>query len=172
MPRINLTTLLLLACFGTLPLAAGAFEIEAKQAAKVEFIGAVIVVTLPSGTYSISELPPVAVQLVFQEELPPKLRAKSPTVTAGEPIPDDEVAAVLEAWYRETAIDFASLKLRGLTVGRPQYATWCGNPSLFGCLLQEIRAGVLVTFSVNGANRQGGMSGFQDKVVMIRRSPK
>ncbi len=157
---------------GIVPISGQAFEIEKKSPAKVEVVGVVVVVTLPTGTYSISQIPDFAAELKFSDELDPKLRAKNPAISAGEQISEEEVASVLEAWYRDSAFDIDRLKLRELKVGKPQYATWCSSPGLFRCAVQEIRAGVVVVYEVNGANREGGMTGYQAKAVMIRRSPK
>lgn len=155
-----------------LPLAASAIEFETQPPlAKVRYEGTVAIVDLPTGTFMLNEVPPAAVTVEQFDELPKKYRSKSTlALTLGESMTTEDAQAVLDAWYRDTAIDYESLRVRGLAVGERRYVAYCTEVSLFGCLAGSVLAGTVVTFEANGANRSGGMTGFQPRTVVIRRS--
>lgn len=161
----------LLLALALLPAAASAIEFEAQPAlSKVRHEGTVVIVDLPAGTFMVNEVPPAAAPVEQFEELPKKYRSKSTlALTLGEPMTVEDAQAVLDAWYRDTAIDYDSLRIRGLTLGERRYVVYCTSPSLFGCMDGKVLAGTVVTYEINGANRSGGMTGFQPRTVVIRR---
>jgi hypothetical protein len=151
------------------PVAALQFE-ERPADTTVQQVGVVSVVTLEGIDYGVNRMPEVANQMKFVDELPDAVRRKAPQITSGLAMDEAEVTKVLEAWLRESAFDFDSLKIRGLTVGRPMYATWCAAPAVFGCMNLQVRAGVLVQYEINGKNRSGGPTGWRPEVLLIRRA--
>lgn len=155
------------------PLLAAALTVEEDDASKGKVIqrGKVTVVALAGNEYSLTEVPAQALQLEFFEQVPDKYRDAATGLNTGEPVTKEQALAVLDADYRDSAFDYDSVRLRGLTVQRPGFVAWCSNISLFGCLNRELRAGTWVEFEANGRNRQGGMTGFQRRIVMIRRVP-
>ncbi|MFZ5544020.1 MAG: hypothetical protein ACOZJZ_10715 [Pseudomonadota bacterium] len=155
------------------PLLAAALTIEEDDASKGKVIqrGKVTVVALGGDEYSLTDVPVQAVQFEFFEQVPEKYRDAAAGLNTGEPVTKEQALAVLDADYRDSAFDYDSVRLRGLAVQRRGFVAWCSNISLFGCLNRELRAGTWVEFEANGRNRQGGMTGYQRRIVMIRRVP-
>lgn len=122
--------------------------------------------------FTVVTVPAQAAQLELFERLPPEyVSPDTGTLDPGEPVSAEQVSLVLEAYYKDTAIDFDSIRIRNLKLGRLGYLVWCSNVTFLGCLNRELRAGTWVDFEVNGKNRQGGMTGFQSRTFVIRRRP-
>lgn len=157
-----------------LPALSSAIEFEAKSSAKVTYEGTVAVVDLPDvGRYYVNEVPKNAAVVSQLLELPKKYQSKATlALTMGDAMSSDEVQAVLDAWYHETAVDYGSLKIRDLKVGERRYVVACMSESVLAtCIGGQIFAGTVVTYEINGANRSGGMTGYQPRTIVIRKEP-
>lgn len=149
-----------------------AFTVEAPAAASVVQRGAIVVVAYGSDYFSVVALPTQAAQLEFHAVLPAAYTQGLTTpLNPGSAVSPDQVPIVLEAYFNDSAIDAASIRVRNLQIKERGYAAWCSSPTIFGCLNRELRAGTWVEFEVNGRNRQGGMTGYQPRIFMIRRIP-
>jgi hypothetical protein len=147
---------------------AQAFEIEkAAGGARFKRDAGVPVVEIGAIAYAVSEIPPGALKLEFAGDLEGHKEFQG-KLDKGEPMAESEVQQVLEAYFRHTAIDFDSIKLRALKAGQPTYAVWCGEWFIV-CLEGKGAAGTLVQFEANGRNRQGGMTGYQPQTLLIRK---
>ena len=160
----------LFALLTLLPLTVSAVDFqEASASAAVHIDGQLVTVDLPRGSFTLSEVPVGATIETF-DALPKKYQTKATqSLTLGGQVSTEDVQAVLEAWMNETAIDASSIKIRGLAVGDRKYLAWCSEPGFFGCLNGMIVSGAVVEYEINGANRNGGMSGFQHRTVLIHR---
>jgi len=147
---------------------AQAFEVEkSNEGQRFKVDAGVPVVEIGPTAYAVGEIPAGALklELVKSLDLHQDFVGK---LDMGEPMSESEVVQVLEIYFRHTAIDFESLKLRGMKTGEPVYALWCGEWFLV-CLEGRGAAGTLVQFEVNGRNRQGGMTGYQARTLLIRK---
>lgn len=142
-----------------------AFKIEETKS-KIYFINGVAVIQMNGLTFTVADIPSEAVQFEssVSNDLYPEIK-----ITLGLPITANEASSVVEQYYKHTAFDFGSIVIRDFRVGGQQYVFWCTNPWLFGCLERQARAGTWVEFDSNGANRNGGMTGFQRKILLIRK---
>lgn len=155
------------------PEISSAVQFENAPAAQVSYDGDVPVVTWGDATYFINEVPSSAESVETFTTLPAKYQSKSTlALDVGSEIAADDVKAVLDAWYRETAIDYDSIRIRSLAIGDRQFVSYCLDSTIFGCIDGKILAGTVVTYEVNGANRSGGMTGFQARTVVIRKQQK
>jgi hypothetical protein len=147
---------------------------ERKDAPKVIVNGDSTIIETPSGwTYTLQALPDEAIQPKFFTVIPAEFKGKKEeatlsTLSLGDEISRQEVIDTLDAYLREVAFDYDSIKLRKLEISQREYAAWCGN-YLVTCLSWQFRSGSLVTFEENGRNRNGGMTGFQPKAYMVRK---
>jgi len=150
--------------------AALAFTVEPPPAAAVIQRGKVVVIQLGSDYFTVTTVPPDAAQLEFLPALPPAYaRDDAAALDPGSHVAPTQVTPVLEAYFKDSAIDFESIRIRHLQIDERGYAAWCTNPTIFGCAYRELRAGTPVRFEVNGRNRVGGMTGFEPRIFMIRR---
>lgn len=162
MRAIIITTLLLTSGW------ASAFEIEQPVAPVYMHNGATIF-RIQDATYTVTPIPNIA-DLFETFETPPAAYAEGTNgLTLGARITQEEAAKVLEAYYRENAFDFTSIKIRKLQLGALQYAAWCSKHVIFFCQERQFRTGNWVEFEVNGSNRHSGMVGFQRQIFMIRK---
>lgn len=152
------------------PVTAVAIEYEPDLlSSKVRYESSVVVVESPFGVSYLNEVPPAAVSVELFTALPKKYQSKATlALTTGDAMTVDDVQSVLDAWYRDTAVDFDSLRIRGLTLGERGFVVYCTEMTLFGCAAGNVLAGTSVTYEINGANRSGGMTGFQRRTVVIR----
>ena len=147
---------------------------EQKDAARVTSENGIYTIQLPQGqSYTLTEIPTEATQPKTFTVIPadfdkPKYRDVIAKMSLGDELTHDDAVAVLDAYLREVAFDYDSVKLRKLQVGARQYVAWCSNYA-FTCLDWQIRAGTWIEYEMNGKNRSGGMSGFERKVVVVRK---
>jgi hypothetical protein len=147
---------------------------EKKDVARVVQVGPVSVIYLPNGTqYTPITVPPMVKSFKAFIQVPPEFQKEKykkglASLSLGNQMTREEVVAVLDAYLREVALDFDSVKLRKLQVGDRQYIAWCDN-YLFTCLNWQFRAGTPVNFEMNAKNRNGGMTGFDQNIVLIRK---
>lgn len=160
---ITLTALLLTTGITT----AAAFEVE-QPSAQAGMHESVSIFKIGDITYTVTGIPNVADAFETFETPPPDYQEGTNGLTLGAPITQAEAIKVIEEYYRENAFDFDSIKIRKLQLGPLEYAAWC-SARLFVCTNREFRSGNWVEFEVNGANRSGGMTGFQRQVFMIRK---
>ena len=74
-------------------------------------------------------------------------------------------------WYfKNTAFDYDSIKIRNLKLLPPKYITWCTDYVFFCMGTWQAIAGYVVTYESNGKNRQGGMSGFKPAIQTIHKT--
>lgn len=149
-------------------ISAMAFQVE-ESTSQFSISNGVAVLQVPGITYTIAEIPTSANRM--ESATTPDDYPGFGHLTTGADITRDEALGIVEQYYKHTAIDFNSIAIRDFRVGAPQFVFWCSNPSLFGCLNREGRAGVWVEFFVNGANRSGGMTGFARTIILIRKLP-
>jgi hypothetical protein len=103
------------------------------------------------------------------DQVPPKFAGPFSRLSAGTEIPRTEIIKIIDAHYKETAINYDSIKIRKVDVTWPKYIAGCSVPSIFAlCAAHTYMAGTLVTFESNGQNRSGGMTGFQPVIWMVR----
>ena len=143
-----------------------AFQVEQSNSDFVITNG-VAVLKVGDAIYTVADIPSEAPQIESTETLEQHQDFK---ISTGIEIAKDEALGVIEQYYKHTAFDFSSIVIRDFKVGKRQYVFWCSNPWLFGCLNRQGRAGTWVEFSVNGANRNGGMSGFSRTIFLIRKT--
>lgn len=164
-PRRTLALIALL-----LPGLAAAVQFEDVPAARVTYDGDVPVVALNGASYYVNEVPAAAGTIEQFESLPKKYQSKGTlALDVGEEISVSDVQAVLDAWYHDTAIDYDSVRIRALVVGERRFVSYCLDMTIFGCVDGKILAGTVVTYEVNGANRSGGMTGFQPRTIVVRK---
>lgn len=147
---------------------------EHKDAPKVSTANGITSIEMPTGwTYTVAEVPASAVKLQAFTTPPPqfakgKNKAALDSLTFGEDLTRDEAVAALDAYFREIAFDYDSVKLRKLDVTQRTYVAWCSN-YLITCLEWQFRAGTWTSFEMNGRNRNGGMTGFQPEFLLLRK---
>lgn len=163
MIKTTVAALILLASISAM-----AFQVE-ESTSQFSISNGVAVLQVPGITYTIAEIPPSANRM--ESATTPDDYPGFGHLTTGSDIAKDEALGIVEQFYKHTAIDFSSIAIRDFRVGAPQFVFWCSNPSLFGCLNREGRAGTWVEFFVNGANRSGGMTGFFRTILLIRKLP-
>lgn len=144
-----------------------AFEVE-QPGALSGMHESVSIFKIGDATYTVTGIPNVADAFETFEAPPPDHQEGTKGLTLGAVITHDEAIKVIEEYYRENAYDFDSIKIRKLQLGPLQFAAWC-SARLFVCTNREFRSGNWVEFEVNGANRSGGMAGFQRQIFMIRK---
>jgi len=147
---------------------AAAFQVE-ESTSQFSISNGVAILAVPGTTYTIAEIPTSANRM--ESATTPDDYPGFGHLTTGADIAKDEALGIVEQYYKHIAIDFNSIVIKDFRVGAPQFVFWCSNPSLFGCLNREGRAGVWVEFFVNGANRSGGMTGFLRTILLIRKLP-
>jgi hypothetical protein len=167
MKHTLLAALIATTLFSAVP--ATAFEIE-RPGASSGMHENVSIFRINDATYTVTDIPNVADAFETFETPPTDYLEGTKGLTLGATITQDEAIKVIEEYYRENAFDFASIKIRKLTLGPLQFAAWC-SARLFVCTNREFRSGNWVEFEVNGANRSGGMTGFKRQVFMIRKIP-
>lgn len=145
---------------------ANAFEVVKSSDATT--VGSAVVVVAGDDTFAITEIPGNASDIKGHKTIPDQF-AKS-NISSGLPASEEEILFALEEYFRKTAINFESIKLRNINVGQPQYVTWCDRYDFFMCSNTQIRAGTWVDFEVNGGNRSGGLTGFQRRFILVRKS--
>ncbi len=144
-----------------------AFEVE-QPGAQSGMHESVSIFKINDATYTVTGIPDAADAFETFETPPASYQEGTKGLTLGAPITQEEAIKVIEEFYRENAFDFATIRIRKINLGPPQYAAWCAA-RLFVCTNREFRSGNWVEFEVNGANRNGGMAGFKRQVFMIRK---
>lgn len=144
-----------------------AFEVE-QSVALTGTHKNVSIFTINNTTFTVTQIPSVADSLETFETPPENYLEGTKGLTLGNPITQDEAIKVIEEYYRQNAINFASIRVRKVNVSNPQYAAWC-SARLFVCTDREFRSGNLVEFEINGGNQLGGMTGYQRQIFMIRK---
>lgn len=148
------------------PLYARSFEIQKADETPVTHEGDITTITIHGTKYQIWSLPVAAEHLEIFNEVPEQYRGDFLRVPAGERVTTDEVAKILEVYYRDIAFDFDSMKLRNLEAPGLRYVSICDS-FLVQCRTRTVHAGTLVTYEVNGKNREGGMTGFESRQLLI-----
>ncbi len=151
-----------------LPLSSHAFEVE-QPAAPAAIHDEVMVFKIGGATYTVTTLPIVAKKYEAFDTPPPAYAEVTSGLTLGSRITEEEAIKVIEAFYRENAIDFSTIRIRKFQLGALQYVAWCTDVFMFACTERQFRTGNLVEFEVNGGNRSGGMTGFERRIMMIRK---
>ena len=148
------------------PLYSVGFEIQKSDGSAVTHDADITTVTFQGNKYRLWSMPASAEHLEIFSAIPEKYRGDFLRSPAGELVTADEVARFLEAYYRAVAVDFDSMKLRNLEVPGLRYVSICDS-FLVQCMSRTVHAGTLVTYEVNGKNREGGMTGFEPQQVLI-----
>ena len=87
----------------------------------------------------------------------------------GDPITPEEITKALDWYFKNTAINYESIKLRNLKIDKPKYVVWCPD-YVFTCLSGwTARAGTVISYEANGQNRSGGNAGFTFRIQAIRK---
>ena len=163
MPRV-LITLAMFFIFGSV----NAFEIE-QPSARTGTDGPVTIFRINGFTFTLTDIPNSADRFEVFDTKPAEYEDGMKTLTLGKDVTQEEAARVIEEHYRENAFDFKSIKVRGLKILGPKFVAWCSSPSLFFCLERQFRSGTWIEFEVNGANRSGGLTGYQQQIFLIRK---
>lgn len=147
-----------------------AFQIESGDSDKsfATTTDGVAVMKIDGATYTIADLPISASGLEMSESprSQPELVAK---LNFGDPITPEEITKALDWYFKNTAINYDSIKLRNLKIDKPMYVIWCPD-YVFTCLSGwTARAGTVITYEANGQNRSGGSSGFTSRIQAIRK---
>lgn len=151
-----------------IPVAARAVEFEENSANKQHVpVGVADVFVIDGEYYAVVDLPVRANRYEFKDL--DSGGYKDVSVSPGEEMTEDEAKKVIVYYFERSAFEAGSVKIRGFKFGDRKYARWCSNPSLFGCLYWEYRAGTFIAFEANGKNRSGGMTGYQPRAIMIRK---
>jgi hypothetical protein len=146
-----------------------AFEVEkSPDDQSFLYVNQVPVVMIGTIAFSVFRIPEERAQFEVSTSTETHLELKA-KLKLGEPVTKDEAIKVLEIYYRNTAFDFDSLKIRDIKIDTPRYAVWCSNPTIFGCLEWNGAAGTWVEYEVNGKNRSGGMTGYSKVIQLIRK---
>ena len=128
----------------------------------------VAVMKLDGVTYTLADVPTIASGLEMSEspKSQPELVAK---LNLGDPITPEEITKVLDWYFKNTAINYESIKLRNLKIDKPMYVIWCPD-YVFTCMSGWTgRAGTIISYEANGQNRSGGNSGFTRRIQTIRK---
>lgn len=152
--------------------AANAFQIESGDNDKsfATTTDGVAVMKIDGATYTLADVPSVASGLEISEspKSQPELVAK---LNLGDPITPEEITKVLDWYFKNTAINYESIKLRNLKIDKPMYVVWCPD-YVFTCMSGwTARAGTIISYEANGQNRSGGNSGFTRRIQAIRKAP-
>jgi hypothetical protein len=151
-----------------LPVTAYGFEIQKSDGSTITHEGDITTITVQGATYRLWPFPAGTEQLEMFNEVADKYRGDFIRVPAGELVSSEEAGNVLEVYYRESAFDFDSMKIRNLGVPGLRYVSICDS-FVVQCLRRTVHAGSLVTYEVNARNRLGPMTGFEDRKVLITR---
>lgn len=144
-------------------------EDQAASGPIVSQVNGTTVVQMQGATFSIVDIPTIANGFENSTEALTHAKLKE-MLPRGELVSIKEAQQVLSAYYQKNSFEPSSITVRGIVVGEStSWATWCTNPSLFGCLQRVGSGGTWVEFEVNGRNRSGGMTGFQRTIWMVRK---
>jgi hypothetical protein len=161
---------LLIAVALTLPAVALCFEVEKSDGSSIAHDGDITTITAQGYRYQVWAVPSDAKQLEIFDAVPEKYRGDFLRKPSGELMGSDEVAKVLEIYYRESAFDFDSMKIRNLAIPGLRYVSVCDS-FVVQCLTRTVRAGTFITYEVNSKNRLGGMTGFEGQQLLITMLP-
>jgi hypothetical protein len=165
---LSLICLLLL---GSIP--AYTFEIEKAGTTQISQVGNLTTVEIQGTRYLMwSMLDDVESKTTITSTVPEVYKDDFAQLSAGEAVDVDEATKLLDAYYHEYAFDYDAVKIRALQVGGVSYAVRCTYDSLNRCTTRDVRVANLVSFEVNSKNRQGGMTGFENRMFLIAKISK
>jgi hypothetical protein len=161
---------ILLALLLAIPLCSSAIEFEKADVVQITETGDTSTIMIDGTAYLFWRIPDELLQFEASPDLPEKYKAEMARIPIGDPVSLEDATKVIEAYYKKTAFEFDSLKVRKLAVIGGRYVTWCTD-FLVTCLSHAHRAGTWVEFEVNGKNRSGGMTGFEPVKILVTKVP-
>jgi hypothetical protein len=153
-----------------IPLCSSAIEFEKSDDVQITQNGETSTFVIDGTTYLFWLVPAELPQFEASADPPDKYKAEMARIPIGEPVTMEDATKVIEAYYKKTAFDFDSIKVRKLAVIGGRYLTWCTD-YLVTCLSRAHRAGTWIEFEVNGENRLGGMTGFEPVRILVTKVP-
>lgn len=165
---------LLAVCTNT-PSWAVPIEKTAEGETFVKSTNGVIVITTDSETYTVASLP-ITIFGMESAVDPVKLKRKKivKNLDYGADISQHEIEKVIDIYYKNSAYDYESIRLRNISIGYRQFITYCSTPVIWGiCDTGWVAvAGVPVFFDADGRNLSGGKTGYARVALMIRKVEK
>lgn len=168
----NLKSACFLLCL-FLPLASPAVEFKKDNPdVKYQVVNGIPVVTMGNASFSVFEYRP---ETEYSEptnnydESDKRLVSLRKKLILGDSVTEEEAVKVLTVYYQNVAFDPDSVVIKNMKLGEHKVYTWCSVRLFRKCSSFYGAAGSRIEYDLNGKNREGGMTGFKQVLVFLRK---
>lgn len=144
---------------------------EESDKGKIVSRGTSTVIDVGGKRFALVEFNAYASEFKFYDKPSPEFPQMRSFYVSGPEPTKEEIVAVLDVDYEDKAFDAASIEVRNLKIVKRGYISWCSLPAIFACRNYVSAAGTWIEFEDNGKNREGGMTGWHRRTVLMGRLP-